>query len=133
MKNLFCLFAFIISISINAQKDESRFVYELKFEVNPNASVTDAEKQFFHFYNGFKRSKVCTEVIALQHHTGDRMEYKILAFSNNWDDLDDMIVDAQTYFAEMDPTMFTAPWKISHTADAVFAVRRSFEEGFISQ
>ena len=42
MKNLLLLFVFIISMSINAQKDESRFVYELKFEVNPNASVTDA-------------------------------------------------------------------------------------------
>ena len=116
-----------------AQKADSRFVYELEFELSPTASVVEAEKQFFHFYDGFKKSKHSTEVIALQHHTGDRFDYRILAFAKSWDDLDDLLVEAQGYFAKMDPTMMTAAWKISHTGDAVYAVRRNAKEGYISQ
>ena len=89
------------------------------------ASVVEAEKQFFYFYDGFKKSQYCTEVIALQHHTGDNLT-TILAFANNWD-VDDMMVEAQTYFAKMDPSMMTAAWKISHTGDAIYAVRRNTE------
>ncbi len=116
-----------------AQKADSRFVYELEFELSPTASVVEAEKQFFHFYDGFNKSKYSTEVIALQHHTGDRFDYRILAFAKSWDDLDDLLVEAQEYFAKMDPTMMTAAWKISHTGDAVYAVRRNAKEGYISQ
>ena len=116
-----------------AQKADSRFVYELEFELSPTASVVEAEKQFFHFYDGFKKSKYSTEVIALQHHTGDRFDYRILAFAKSWDDLDDLLVEAQGYFAKMDPTMMTAAWKISHTGDAIYAVRRNAKEGYISQ
>lgn len=134
MKNLFLSISFFMSFYLCfAQKAESRFVYELQFEVSPTASVVDAEKQFFHFYDGFKKSQYSTEVIALQHHTGDRFDYKILAFASKWDDLEDMLVEAQTYFAEMDPEMMTAAWKISHTGDAVYAVRRNSAEGYISQ
>ena len=133
MKNLLLLTVFFTLFFCSAQKDESRFVYELQFEVSPTASVVEAEKQFFHFYDGFKKSQYSTEVIALQHHTGNRFDYKILAFANKWDDLEDMMVEAQTYFAKMDPEMMTAAWKISHTGDAVYAVRRSSEEGYISQ
>ena len=133
MKNLLLLTLFFTFFFCSAQKDDSRFVYELQFEVSPTASVVEAEKQFFHFYDGFKKSQYSTEVIALQHHTGNRFDYKILAFANKWDDLEDMMVEAQTYFAKMDPEMMTAAWKISHTGDAVYAVRRSSEEGYISQ
>ena len=54
-------------------------------------------------------------------------------FAKSWDDLDDLLVEAQGYFAKMDPTMMTAAWKISHTGDAVYAVRRNAKEGYISQ
>lgn len=131
-KIIFLVFSLCFFISY-AQKEESRFVYELHFEPSPMASVIEAEKQFFYFYDGFKKSQYCTEVIALQHHTGDKFDYKILAFVNSWDVLDDMMVEAQTYFAKMDPNMMTAAWKISHTGDAIYAVRRSAEEGYISQ
>lgn len=134
MKKKLLFVVFCLCFFVNyAQKDSSRFVYELHFEPNPMASVVEAEKQFFYFYDGFKKSQYCTEVIALQHHTGDKFDYKILVFANNWDVLDDMMVEAQTYFAKMDPNMMTAAWKISHTGDAIYAVRRSAEEGYISQ
>ena len=133
MKKLFLSLILMFSSFVFAQKAESRFVYELEFELSPNASVVEAEKQFFHFYDGFKKSKYSTEVIALQHHTGNRFDYRILAFAKSWDDLDDLLVEAQGYFAKMDPTMMTAAWKISHTGDAVYAVRRNAEEGYISQ
>ena len=131
-KIFFLVFSFYFFIGYS-QNEESRFVYELYFEPSPSASIIEAEKQFFYFYDGFKQSKYCTEVIALQHHTGDKLDYKILAFANNWDVLDDMLVDAQTYFAKMDPTMMTAAWKMGHTGDAIYAVRKSAAEGFISQ
>ena len=133
IKKILFITVFLCFFVNYAQKKESRFVYELHFEPSPSASVVEAEKQFFYFYDGFKKSQFCTEVIALQHHTGDKFDYKILAFANKWDDLDDMMVEAQTYFAKMDPEMMTAAWKIAHTGDAVYAVRRSAEEGYISQ
>lgn len=124
-KKLLFLF-FCLCFFVNyAQKDSSRFVYELHFEPSPMASVVEAEKQFFYSYDGFKKSQYCTEIIALQHHTGDKFDYKILAFANDWDVLDDIMVEAQTYFAKMDSSMMTAAWKISHTGDAIYAVRRS--------
>ena len=61
------------------------------------------------------------------------MAYKILAYTDLWDKIDDMVEDAQNYFAEKDPTMFTEPWKIIHTADAIYAVRNSLEEGYITK
>ena len=36
-----------------------------------------------------------------------------------------MIEDAQNYFAEKDPTMFTEPWKIIHTADSYCFIHNS--------
>ena len=127
------LFTILFLNLCSGQSPESRFVYELHFEVSPTASVHEAEEQFFHFYDGFKKSQYSTDVIALQHHTGNRFDYKILAFANKWDDLEDMMVEAQTHFAKMDPNMMTAAWKISHTGDAIYAVRRNIEEGYISQ
>jgi hypothetical protein len=44
-----------------------------------------------------------------------------------------MMEEAQSYFAEQDPTMFTEPWKILHTGDAIYAVRKSLEEGYITK
>lgn len=133
MRNVIALLMLIASFQVTAQEGENRFVYELRFEFSPNASFADAEKQFFIFYDGFKQSEFATDAVALQHHTGDRMDYKILAFTDSWDKIDDMVEDAQNYFAEKDPTMFTAPWKITHTGDAVYAVRKSLEEGFVSK
>ena len=133
MKSIIVLLLLTFACQLSAQEGENRFVYELRFEFSPNASFGDAEKQFFIFYDGFKQSKYATEVIALQHHTGDRLDYKILAFTDSWDKLDDLTEDAQAYFAEKDPTMFTAPWKITHTGDAVYAVRKSVDEGFVSK
>ncbi len=132
MKQLLILL-FLLSFSSFAQQGEKRFVYELTFEFSPNASFADAEKQFFIFYDGFKQSSFSTGAVALQHHTGDRMAYKILAYTDLWDNIDDMVEDAQNYFAEKDPTMFTEPWKIIHTADAIYAVRNSAEEGYITK
>lgn len=134
MKNFSAVLLTFLCLNFSfGQNSESRFVYELNFEVSPTASVQQAEEQFFHFYDGFKKSKYSTDVIALQHHTGNRFDYKILAFANKWDDLEDMLVEAQTHFAKMDPNMMTAAWKISHTGDAIYAVRRSLKEGYISQ
>ena len=99
-----------------------RFVYELHFEVAQTASVLDAEKMFFIFYDGFKQSEKCTNARALQHHTGAGFQYKILAYANSWDDLDDMTVEAQTYFASKYPDMMTSAWPMVHTGDAVYAV-----------
>ena len=134
MKNFTLVFITLVCLNMSfGQNSKSRFVYELHFEVSPTASVLEAEEQFFHFYDGFKNSQYSTDVIALQHHTGNRFDYKILAFANKWDDLEDMMVEAQTHFAKMDPEMMTAAWKISHTGDAIYAVRRNLKEGYISQ
>ncbi len=127
------LMIFCINFSAISQKGENRFVYELSFEFNPNSSISDAEKQFFIFYEGFKRSQFCTQAVAHQHHSGDRLDYKILAYTDSWDNIDDMMEEAQNYFAEQDPTMFTEPWKILHTGDAIYAVRKSLEEGYITK
>lgn len=43
------------------------------------------------------------------------------------------MVEAQTHFAKMEPEMMTAAWKISHTGDAIYAVRRNLKERYISQ
>lgn len=57
---------------------------------------------------------------------GNRFDYyRILAFAISWDNLDDLIVEAQGYSAEMGPTMMAGARKISHTGDAVYAVRRN--------
>ena len=129
------LFTLAIPFLIFSQKNqnEDRFVYELRFEISENSSVADAQKQFFTFADGFKQSEYATNVIVLQHHTGDRMDFKILAFSDTWDNLNKMAVDAESYFAANDPTMFTEPWKIVHTGDSIYAVRKSLDEGWISR
>ena len=127
------LMIFLVTFSSNSQQGENRFVYELSFEFNSNASISEAEKQFFIFYEGFKRSQYCTQAVAHQHHSGDRLDYKILAYTDSWDKIDDMLEEAQNYFAEQDPTMFTDPWKIIHTGDAIYAVRKSAEEGYITK
>ena len=134
MKKLQLLLGLLLmtTVSLNAQ-GEDRFVYELHFEVAQTASVLDAEKMFFVFYDGFKQSEKCTSVRALQHHTGAGFQYKILAYTNSLDDLDDMTVEAQTYFASKYPEMMTSAWPMVHTGDAVYAVRTSFEQGFVSQ
>ena len=121
MKKLQLLLGLLLmtTVSLNAQ-GEDRFVYELHFEVAQTASVLDAEKMFFVFYDGFKQSEKCTSVRALQHHTGAGF-------------LDDMTVEAQTYFASKYPEMMTSAWPMVHTGDAVYAVRTSFEQGFVSQ
>tara|TARA_B100001750_G_C15079245_1_gene385053 strand:- start:145 stop:549 length:405 start_codon:yes stop_codon:yes gene_type:complete len=134
MRKIFMiLMMFVGSFSSYSQEGENRFVYELTFEFSPNAAIADAEKQFFIFYDGFKQSEYSTSVVAHQHHTGYRMDYKILAYTDSWDKIDDMVEDAQNYFAEKDPTMFTDPWKIIHTGDAIYAVRKSAEEGYITK
>ena len=129
------LFTLAIPFLMFSQKNqnEDRFVYELRFEISENSSVADAQKQFFTFADGFKQSEFATNVIVLQHHTGDRMDFKILAFSDTWDNLNKMAVDAEAYFAANDPTMFTEPWKIVHTGDSIYAVRKSLDEGWISR
>jgi hypothetical protein len=133
MKKMILLAFFLLTtLSISAQ-EQDRFVYELHFEIAQNASVLDAEKMFFIFYDGFKQSEKCTNVTALQHHTGAGFQYKILAYANSWDDLDDMSVQAQTYFSANYPEMMTSAWPMVHTGDAIYAVRTSFEQGFISQ
>lgn len=121
---------FLLGVFAHAQE---RFVYEVQFEVAQNASVADAERMFFHFYDGFVKSEACTSVRALQHHTGAGFQYKIMAYSDSWDSLDDMMVQAQTYFASMYPEMMSSPWPMVHTGDAIYAVRTSFEEGYIAQ
>jgi len=134
MKKVLLITLFTLTTSlVFSQEKVDRFVYELTFEFSENASFSEAEKQFFIFYNGFKNSEFSTRVVAHQHHTGDRMNYKILAYTDSWDNIDDMVEQAQNYFAEKDPTMFTEPWKIVHTADAVYAVRSSLEEGYITK
>ena len=133
MKSLFTILLTMFVFIASAQEWQKRFVYELTFEFSPNASFAEAEKQFFIFFDGFKQSQFSTGAVALQHHTGDRMAYKILAYTDLWDKIDDMVEDAQNYFAEKDPTMFTEPWKIIHTADAIYAVRNSLEEGYITK
>ena len=133
MKRLILMGSFLLmTLTIPAQ-EKDRFVYELHFEVAQSASVLEAEKMFFIFYDGFKQSEKCTNVRALQHHTGAGFQYKILAYANSWDDLDDMAVLAQTYFASQYPEMMTSAWPMVHTGDAVYAVRTSFEQGFVSQ
>ena len=127
------LMIFLVTFSSYSQQGENRFVYELSFEFNSNASISEAEKQFFIFYEGFKRSQYCTQAVAHQHHSGDRLDYKILAYTDSWDKIDDMLEEAQNYFAEQDSTMFTEPWKILHTGDAIYAVRSSLEEGYITK
>ena len=129
------LFALIFPLLVFSQKNpnDDRFVYELRFEISESSSVADAQKQLFTFVDGFKQSEYATNVIVLQHHTGDRMDFKILAFSDTWDNLNKMQVDAETYFSENDPTMFTEPWKIVHTGDSIYAVRNNLEEGWISR
>ena len=133
MKKIIVLVLFPIFVFSQNNKGEDRFVYELRFEISQNSSVADAQKQFFTFADGFKQSEYATNVIVLQHHTGERMDFKILAFSDSWDNLNKMQIDAETYFASQNPTMFTEPWKIVHTGDSIYAVRKSLEEGWISR
>ena len=122
------LFTFIFSI-----QSQERFVYELEFEPAQTASSIEAEKMFFHFYDGFKKSEKCLSVKALQHHTGKGYTYKILAYTASFDDIDDMMVDAQTYFSKVYPEMMTNPWPMAHTGDAIYAVRSSADEGYITK
>lgn len=133
MKKIIVLVLFPIFVFSQNNKGEDRFVYELRFEISQNSSVADAQKQFFTFADGFKQSEYATNVIVLQHHTGERMDFKILAFSDSWDNLNKMQIDAETYFASQNPTMFTEPWKIVNTGDSIYAVRKSLEEGWISR
>tara|TARA_E500000178_G_C16843752_1_gene671838 strand:- start:26 stop:427 length:402 start_codon:yes stop_codon:yes gene_type:complete len=133
MKKIIVLVLFPIFVFSQNNKGEDRFVYELRFEISQNSSLADAQKQFFTFADGFKQSEYATNVIVLQHHTGERMDFKILAFSDSWDNLNKMQIDAETYFASQNPTMFNEPWKIVHTGDSIYAVRKSLEEGWISR
>ena len=117
----------------DSAKLESRFVYELQFEVSQTASVMDAEKMFFIFYDGFKQSKYTSEVKALQHHTGEGFQYKIMAYTDNWNNINLMLNDAQHYFGTQYPEIMTGAWPMVHTGDAIYAVRTSADEGMITQ
>ena len=65
MKQLILMGSFLLmALTISAQ-EKDRFVYELHFEVAQSASVLEAEKMFFIFYDGFKQSEKCTNVRAL--------------------------------------------------------------------
>jgi hypothetical protein len=44
-----------------------------------------------------------------------------------------MMMDAQAYIFEKLPNLTTEPWPMVHTGDAVYAVRESLEEGYITQ
>jgi len=137
MKKLLMFLAVVFTASAFAQTDsaklESRFVYELQFEVSQTASVMDAEKMFFIFYDGFKQSKYTSEVKALQHHTGEGFQYKIMAYTDNWNNINLMLNDAQHYFGTQYTEIMTGAWPMVHTGDAIYAVRTSAEEGMITQ
>ena len=118
---------------LNFSVAQERFVYEMKFEIGQDASPQAAEEMFFHWYDGFKQSQKCVSVRALQHHTGEGYDYRILAYTDSWDSIDDMMMDAQAYIFEKLPNLTTEPWPMVHTGDAVYAVRESLEEGYITQ
>ena len=114
-KILFALIFPLLAFSQQNPNDDS-FVYEVTFEISFSPSIADDQKQLFTFVDGLKQSEYVTNVIVLKNETRDKIHFKILAFSDTWDN---------HIKVEDVPTMFTDHPKIFWTGNSSYEVRNN--------